>query len=167
MSESDQTSQVGQAIRNHHRELMRTLDGYVQALVDGRPEASPAGLAAFLVAELAPHAAGEDRHLYPAVEPLVCEHGSATATMSVDHEYIGNAIVQIGQLADQLESAEGETRRQLSRQLARLALQLEAVMQVHLAKEEQVYLPLFEAYLSPQEQARVLDGMHDAYEGVR
>ncbi|MFQ5856646.1 MAG: hypothetical protein ACE5LU_13500 [Anaerolineae bacterium] len=31
-------------------------------------------------------------------------------------------------------------------------------------KEERVYLPLFEQHLSEEEQQRVLDGMHAAYE---
>jgi hypothetical protein len=41
---------------------------------------------------------------------------------------------------------------------------LEVIVQVHLEKEERIYVPLFEEYLSEEEQQRVLDGMHAAYE---
>ncbi len=48
--------------------------------------------------------------------------------------------------------------------LQRLCLQLEAVLTAHLEKEERVYIPLFEKYLSEEEQQRILNGMHEAYE---
>jgi uncharacterized protein (DUF2249 family) len=43
-------------------------------------------------------------------------------------------------------------------------LQLEAVLVAHLDKEERVYIPLFEKYLPDDEQQRILNGMHEAYE---
>lgn len=157
-------SQVSAAIRTHHRELMEALAAQVEALVEGRPEADPPALAGFLQEELLPHAVGEERHLYPVVEPLVKAHGRATTTMSVDHEFIEEYIRQIGQTVQALQSAGQDRQPALATQLQRLALQLEAVLRVHLEKEERVYLPLFEQYLSDAEQQRVLDGMHAAYE---
>ncbi|MFQ5340379.1 MAG: hemerythrin domain-containing protein [Anaerolineae bacterium] len=157
-------SQVTKAIRNHHRELVNTLAAQVAALVESRPDADPRAMATFLSDELLPHAIGEERHLYPVVEPLVKAHGRATTTMSVDHEFIEEYIRQIGQTVQALQSAVQDERPALETQLQRLALQLEAVLQVHLEKEERVYLPLFEQYLSEEEQQLVLDGMHAAYE---
>lgn len=157
-------SEVGEAIRNHHRELLEALAAQVAALVEGRPEADPQALVGFLQEELLPHAVGEEEHLYPAVEPLVKAHGQATATMSVDHEFIENYVRQMREAADRLQRAEAEERPALERRLRHLALQLEAVLRVHLEKEERVYLPLFEAHLSEEEQQQVLDGMHAAYE---
>jgi len=157
-------SQVTEAIRNHHRELANTLAAQVAALVESRPDADPQAMATFLSNELLPHAIGEERHLYPVVEPLVKAHGRATTTMSVDHEFIEEYIRQIGQTVQALQRAGQDQRPALETQLQRLALQLEAVLQVHLEKEERVYLPLFEQYLSEEEQQRVLDGMHAAYE---
>ncbi|HEY63373.1 MAG TPA: hemerythrin domain-containing protein [Caldilineae bacterium] len=156
-------SAVGEAIRNHHQELIHTLTEHVASVVEGRAEADPQVLASFLVDELLPHAIGEERHLYPAVEPLVKAHGQATATMSVDHEFIEGYIRQIQETAQALQGA-GDDRSKLEDRLRRLALQLEAVLRVHLEKEERVYLPLFERHLSEDEQQRVLDGMHSAYE---
>jgi len=155
---------VGEAIRNHHKELVETLTRQVAALADERPDADPQALASFLQQELLPHAAGEEQHLYPTVAPLVSEHGRATATMSVDHEFIEGYVRRIAEAAVALRTAQGRERAGLESRLRRLALQLEAVLLLHLEKEERVYLPLFEEYLSEGEQERVLDGMHSAYD---
>lgn len=157
-------SQAAEAIRHHHRELMETLARHVKALVEGRPEVEPQGLARFLRDELLPHAAGEEKHLYPVVEPLIKAHGQATATMSIDHESIEDYIRQIGEAVTAVEGAGPDQQPALQRQLQHLALQLEAVLRLHLEKEERVYLPLFEQHLSEEEQRRVLDGMHAAYQ---
>lgn len=156
-------SEVGQAIRNHHWELQEKLTAQVEALVEGRPEADPKALARLLQEELLPHAIGEEKHLYSAVEPLVKAHGRTTATMSVDHEFIEEYIRRVSEAVQALERAAPAQRPALQRQLQRLALQLEAVLRVHLEKEERVYLPLFEQHLAEEEQQRVLDGMHEAY----
>jgi hemerythrin-like domain-containing protein len=84
--------------------------------------------------------------------------------MRVDHEFIERYIRQIGEAAQALQGATEETRPEIESRLRRLALQLEAVLRVHLEKEERVYLPLFEQYLSESEQRQVLDNMHAAYE---
>ncbi len=157
-------SQVSDAIRNHHQELARMLAAQVAALVEGRPEADPQALATLLEDDLLPHAIGEERHLYSAVEFLVKTHGQATATMRVDHEFIEGYIRQIGEAVQALQGATEETRPEIESRLRHLALQLEAVLRVHLEKEERVYLPLFEQYLSESEQQQVLDNMHAAYE---
>ena len=157
-------SHVSEAIRSHHQELMKTLTAQVAALVESRPETDPPALARFLQDELLPHAAGEEQHLYPMVDSLVKAHGQATATMSVDHEFIEGYIRQIGEAVQTWRGAGQEQRATSLGRLQRLALQLEAVLQVHLEKEERVYLPLFEQYLADEEQQRALDGMHEAYE---
>lgn len=157
-------SQVSDAIRNHHQELLNALTAQVAALVEGRPEADPQALATLLEDDLLPHAIGEERHLYSAVEWLVKTHGQATATMRVDHEFIEGYIRQIGEAVQALQGATEETRPEIESRLRHLALQLEAVLRVHLEKEERVYLPLFEQYLSESEQQQVLDNMHAAYE---
>lgn len=157
-------SQVGEAVRNHHRELVRTLEKQVTALTANQSDADPQALAAFLMDDLLPHAVGEEQHLYPAVEPLLKAHGRVTATMSVDHEFIEGYIHQIEEAVLALQEAGEDTRPELEGRLRRLAIQLEAVLEVHLQKEERIYLPLFEQHLSQTEQQRVLDGMHSAYE---
>ncbi len=156
---------VTEAIQRHHAEILSRLSEQVHLLVERRPEANPTALAELLTRELMPHAVGEERFLYPAVEPLIQAHGSATATMSLDHRVIADYITAITQTAQELAAAPPSARAQALDRLARLALQLEAVLRLHLRKEEEVYLPLFARYLSAEEQQRVLDGMHAVQPG--
>jgi uncharacterized protein (DUF2249 family)/hemerythrin-like domain-containing protein len=155
-------STVSEAIHNHHQEISATLRRHVEQIVAGSASADPGALVAFLKSDLLPHAAGEERYLYPAVDPLVKAHGSATATMQVDHEFITGYVNQLEETAQALRSAPAEARSALHAILQRLSLQLEALLLVHLEKEERVYIPLFEKYLPRDEQQRVLDGMHEA-----
>jgi len=154
---------VSEAIHNHHQEIIDTLTGHVAAIVEKSRDADPKGLVAFLKDDLLPHAQGEERHLYPALDPLVKTYGSATATMTVDHEFITRYIERIAETVQALESAAPEERAAKETDLQRLSLQLEAVLLLHLEKEERVYIPLFEKYLPAEEQERILDGMHEAY----
>ncbi len=155
--------QVSQAMRNHHRELAGSLSAQVDALAEGRNDADPQALVEFLETDLLPHARGEEASLYPAMDVLVREHGKPTATMSIDHEYIGSYVRQIKDLSRTLANAPESKQPEVRRQLTRLALQLQALFEVHLQKEERVYLPLLEEYLTPEEQQSVLSRMHEAY----
>lgn len=156
--------QANEAIRGHHRDLVATLDGYVSALAAGRTDVEPAALVTFLKDDLVPHAQGEERHLYPAVEPLVREYGRATATMSVDHEFIEGYVAEIEKAVEAMGAGEAAESSRARERLERLVLQLQAVLEVHLEKEERIYLPLMEQHLSEDEQDRIVDRMHSAYE---
>jgi uncharacterized protein (DUF2249 family)/iron-sulfur cluster repair protein YtfE (RIC family) len=155
-------STTGGAFRRHHRSLTNEFTDRAVAIVDGRPDADPEGLVAFLKDELLTHAAGEEQHLYPAVEPLLKAHGMATATMRIDHRFIEDYVRRIEQQARELKAAAPGDRSTLRAQLTRLVLQLQAIFQMHLEKEERIYLPLFEQYISAEDQQRVLDRMHGA-----
>ena len=116
---------------------------------------------AFLKGDLLGHAAGEERHLYPAVEPLLKAHGMTTATMRLDHRFLEDYIGKIADVAGRLRGAPSDAAPGLERELARLVLQLQALFRVHLAKEEQIYLPLFEQYVPVDAQRRVMEQMHE------
>lgn len=152
-------STATETIRRHHAQILSRLSEQVRLLAERRPEADPAALTALLTQELLSHAAGEERALYPAVEPLIKAHGSATATMSLDHRVIADTVAAIVAAA-QAVAAPDATAVQWEH-LTQLALQLEAVLRLHLRKEEEIYLPLVERYLRAEEQARVLDAMHE------
>ena len=130
--------QANEAIRGHHRDLIATLDGHVSALAAGREDVDPAAL----------------------VEGLLREHGRATATMSVDHEYIEGYVAEIEKAVQAIESG-GDASRARER-LERLVLQLQAVLQVHLEKEERIYLPLMEQHMTEEEQEGIVNRMHSA-----
>ncbi|HYM69919.1 MAG TPA: DUF2249 domain-containing protein [bacterium] len=154
-------SSVGEAFRHHHQTLAQELEDRAGPITDGRPGADLAGLVAFLKSELLGHAAAEERNLYPAVEPLLKAHGMATATMRVDHRFLEDHIRKIEDAAGRWQGAGEDHRRILERELARLVLQLQALFRVHLAKEEQVYLPLFEQYVPVDAQRQVMERMHE------
>jgi uncharacterized protein (DUF2249 family)/iron-sulfur cluster repair protein YtfE (RIC family) len=165
--------ELSNAIRTHHRALAETLDGYTADLEAGVSSLDIAGLAAlldgltgFLTGELLPHARGEEQTLYPALDPVIREHGSPTATMRVDHEYIGEYVRQIGDTARRLRAAGEQERAALARQLARQVIQLQGLFAVHLAKEERIYLPLVERAISAGDQHALLAALHEEAKGT-
>lgn len=154
-------SQLGEAFRHHHRALLERLERYVAALQGPDVDSRAGELVAFLQQELLPHARGEERHLYPAVEPLLHQTRRATATMSVDHEALEGYVWRVAQAAEQLRMAPATQRPEAQKQLQRLALELAAVLRLHTEKEERVYLPLVEQYLTDEDQRRLLQAMHE------
>src|SRR5512135_990965 len=159
--ENNIMGEVIDAIKGHHRELLSHLIEGTESLAEG-DLAQLEAFVQFLKADLLPHASGEEVHLYPAVDRLVRDHGRATATMSVDHEFISRYVQELEQAGNEVRRAAPADRSELARRVAHLAIGLEALMKVHLEKEERVYLPLVEQYISISEQQRVLDGMHAA-----
>lgn len=154
-------SKVTQAIHEHHHKLLQTLTHHGEALSDGKGD--PQALAAFLEGDLIPHAVGEERHLYPLVGQLLKSYGDPTATMLVDHEFIRSYVGKIASAAGALPSASGEERALLASRIAKLVVQLRAILELHLEKEERVYLPLLEGHASLNDQEKALHRMHDAY----
>jgi uncharacterized protein (DUF2249 family) len=152
------TMGVGEAFREHHRMLLEYLAAYVEGPAFSWEELR--SLRDFLRQELLPHARGEERALYPAVEPLLHRHGQATATMRVDHAFIEGYVRQIEDLLRQIEGMDPESRAGAERSLRRLLLELYAILRLHMTKEERVYLPLFERELPEEEQQRVFEEMH-------
>jgi hemerythrin-like domain-containing protein len=156
-------SHVTDAVRKHHRQLAETLDNHVKTLADTPEQTDPHALVAFLRTELAPHATGEENAFYPAIDPLLREHGQPTATMHIDHEFIADYIGELEDAVDALEGTNGAERVALEARVRELAFKLEAIWELHLTKEERVYLPLMEKFLSEAEQQGVLNKMHEAH----
>ncbi len=161
------THELSAAIRAHHRALADTLDGYANDMEAGITgfDASElttllGGLTDFLAGELLPHARGEEQTLYPALDPIIRDYGSPTATMRVDHEYIGEYVGQITDTVRKLHSAGERERAALAQQLTRKVIQLQALFAVHLANEERVYLPLVEQAISAGDQQALLAALH-------
>ncbi len=166
------THELSAAIRAHHRELADILDRYTADAEAGIADLDTArlaelldGLTRFLSGDLLPHAESEEKTLYPALDPIIREHGSPTATMSVDHEYIGDYARQITATARALRTADQRSRAELARILARQMVQLQGLFSVHLAKEERIYLPLIEQAVSDGDQQALLAALHAEAEG--
>lgn len=160
--------QLTTAIREHHRALADALDNFTADVERDAATLDTASLAAlldavtsFLSGELMPHAQGEERALYPALDPIIRERGKPTATMSVDHEYIGEHAKRITELAQSVRSASASDRAEIIKRLQRELIQLQGLFGVHLAKEERIYLPLIEEALSAGDQQALLAALHE------
>lgn len=108
---------------------------------------------AFLSAELGPHARAEEAVLYPTVAEAL---GSvnATATMVADHVRLRGMTVELDGLRRRLATGKPLPPDDVTA-LRRILYGLHALVTVHLMKEEEVYLPILDEYLSP-EQARTM-----------
>ncbi len=111
----------------------------------------------FLRDGLLPHAAEEERSVYPAAEQMLRAVGGATRTMSTDHRFIG-------QMVEELEGIEkgslSETERERVR---RLLYGLQALLEVHFTKENEVYVPLLNRLSAAERRAlhaRLSGGEH-------
>jgi iron-sulfur cluster repair protein YtfE (RIC family) len=94
----------------------------------------------FFAEEVVPHAVAEDRVLYPAIERILGVPGS-TAPMRRDH-------VELGRLVDRLDALRAENAVDSSgphhAELRRVLHALDGLIRLHLAKEEELYLPLLD-----------------------
>lgn len=144
-------------IREHHTGLRDRFARRAEKALSrgGRDELN--ALIAFLEGELLEHARAERKHLYPAVDEVVRQHGRATATMDIDHEAIEERVHEVTVALERLRLAtERRDRAEAKRILREALLRLEALLDVHLEKEERVYLPLLEAHLGASEQRELL-----------
>ena len=114
---------------------------------------------AFLAHHLLPHANAEDVALYPVVARLMGS-GDATATMRRDHVEVDRLTSELGDLRAKLSGGEVDDR--LARNLRRVLYGLYALVKVHFAKEEEIYLPILEERLTPAEADELFKAMHDA-----
>jgi hemerythrin-like domain-containing protein len=113
----------------------------------------------FLRHHLIPHAEAEERALYPVVGQVMGAP-DATATMSRDH-------VEVRRLTDELASLRSELSRPTlgegqAKALRRVLYGLYALVKLHFAKEEEVYLPLLDARLSPDAARSMFEAMEQA-----
>jgi hypothetical protein len=102
---------------------------------------------AFLQQHLLIHARAEDRVLYPRVAALL-DSPRATATMSRDH-------VEVERLTSALRRAAVSDRETV----ARLAYGLFAIVTLHFAKEEEIYLDILDAALSADDVSVLYEQM--------
>ena len=154
---------VTKPLREEHRELLpqieslRTAAEAAESDGDGLLTALDAALA-FLRHHLIPHAQAEDAALYPKVEQVMQAPG-ATATMRRDHAEVVGLTGQLQHLRDSLSDPPTDDQR---RALQRVLYGLYAIIRLHFAKEEEVYLPVLDAALTPDDAAAMFKAMHEA-----
>lgn len=155
MSQSDLPAdrRAAEAVVRHHNKLAATLHGHVTRLVD----AADAGilrqvwvhhgeLVAWLHGELLPHASAEEASLYPAA-------GALPAGRLLVEGMLGEHRA-IAALVTELEGTGSPVRA------AAAARALQAVFTGHLAKENDLVVPLLVA-ADDRSLAELVDGLHD------
>ena len=118
----------------------------------------------FLTHELIPHAKAEDRALYPVVQKVMGAK-EATATMSRDHVEVDRLTGELGELLVKVDGT--AITDEQTHAMRRILFGLYALVKVHFAKEEEVYLPLLDARLTEQEAAAIFEAMEKAAHDVK
>ena len=156
---------VMEPLRDEHRELIphvEALRSVADTVGDAPVEVMRRGVEeayAFLVHQLIPHAEAEDRALYPVVQRLMGTP-EATATMSRDHVEVGRLTEELAGLRARL--AAGPPGEAEVKALRRVLYGLHALVRVHFAKEEEIYLPLLDARLGAEAARAMFEAMETA-----
>ncbi|MFN8628911.1 MAG: heavy metal translocating P-type ATPase [Chloroflexota bacterium] len=145
-------SEVGGRLRHEHRDLGPTIGG-IRPLADGLGEMPPAqamteleAMRRFLVDDLVPHEREEDREVFPLVAAAL-GNDDVTAGLHRTHTEIFHLVRFIDRLVRELPET-GPGPEDLT-DLRRLLYGLDAILRLHMAQEEELYLSLGE------------DGEHD------
>jgi iron-sulfur cluster repair protein YtfE (RIC family) len=151
-------------LRAEHRELLPHIEELrvaAEAVGTAPPERVVALVdrcGSFLTDHLIPHAKAEEAALYPVVQKVMGAP-RATATMSRDHQEVGRLAAELQDLRARL--AAGTVDGSLAADLRRVLYGLYALVKVHFAKEEEVYVPLLEERLRPDEAEAMFTAMHE------
>jgi iron-sulfur cluster repair protein YtfE (RIC family) len=149
-----------QPLRDEHKELIPHIeqildvansipDAPLEQIRDGVREAYE-----FLAYHLLPHAKAEEAALYPTVQK-VTGSPEATRTMSRDH-------VEVERYVEELAGLQKDFSAGNFKALQRVLYGLYALVKVHFAKEEEVYLPILEERLSPEQAQGMFEAMERA-----
>ena len=156
---------ITQPLRDEHKELyphvesLRLAGDAVYESLTSLAHARIEEAYSFLSRELLPHAQAEEKALYPMVQKAMGAP-QATATMSRDH-------VEVARLTEELATLRVH-KSQLSitfdqaMALRRVLYGLYALVKLHFAKEEEVYLPLLDSKLSADEARAMFENMEAA-----
>lgn len=151
-----------QPLRDEHRELhahVHEILTVADALADQTPEAlrdQLAAVSAFLRRDLLRHAAAEEAALYPVVGHVIGAP-EATATMSRDHREIEDLSGQLERLVARIGTGRVEAA-----DARRILYGLHALVSLHFAKEEEVYLPILDELLTPEGAERLFADLERA-----
>lgn len=114
----------------------------------------------FLTGELVPHAEAENEVLYAEIDRLLGGQ-PVTATMSRDHVEVAKLTEELGELGHKLaEAPSAETELELRATLYGLY----RLVELHFAKEEEVYLPILERHLTVEQGRELFEKMAHAAE---
>lgn len=110
----------------------------------------------FLTHELIPHARADEEVLLPLIEKVTASP-ALTTNMRRDHADVKRLAEQLIDLSGQLQVEPLNAFR--ANELRRLLYGLYAVLKLHFAKEEEIYLPILDSKATPEEISQVCDAM--------
>jgi len=113
----------------------------------------------FLTRQLIPHAQAEEKAIYPMIQKAMGAP-QATATMIRDHVEVERLTQELGTLRIH-KSQLSITFEQVSA-LRRVLYGLYALVKLHFAKEEEIFLPLLDSKLSAEEAQAMFEAMESA-----
>jgi hypothetical protein len=138
-------SELGGRLRHEHRDLGPTI-GSIRPLADGLGELDPAlarveleALRLFLVDDLVPHELQEDREVFPLVASAL-GNDDVTAGLHRTHTEIFHLVRFIDRLVRELPET-GPGPEDLT-DLRRVLYGLDAILRLHMAQEEELYVSL-------------------------
>ena len=151
-------------IRAEHRELLPHIEALAHTAAWMRDAPGPVvrekltHAVEFLQHHLVPHALAEEETLYEAVEGAMDAPGS-TRTMQRDHVEVARMTEALAELRDELADPPSESQRD---RLTELLYGLHAIVTLHFAKEEEVYLPILDEHLTMEDAAVLFERMEEA-----
>ena len=149
---------VTQPLRDEHRALQPEL-GALRSAADAVGSASALDALdrarRLLRRHLLPHMAAEESVLYPLID-RIAGYG-ASATMRHDHDEIRRRMEALG-----APHAPTETGRAAERDLRAELYGLDAIVRLHLAKEEELYYPLLDDSLDAADAGELFVDLHRA-----
>ncbi len=154
-----------QPLRDEHRELFPHVERILEVAGMVADESAAQldrdldEVYAFLAHHLLVHAQAEEAVLYPTVQEAL---GSpdATRTMRRDHVEVGRYVEELGRLKADLHHKRPSGAQ--AADLRRVLYGLYALLKLHFAKEEEVYLPILDRYLTPETAQTMFEKMEDA-----
>lgn len=154
-----------QPLRDEHKELLphiehlRTVADSISTAHEPSVQQGVEEAYQFLAGHLIPHAQAEEHALYPVVSRLMGAL-EATNTMQRDHVAIHQLTDELGELRSHIAGTRiSETQ---AKDLRRMLYGLYALVVVHFAKEEEIYLPLLDARLTAREAQHMFEAMEKA-----
>lgn len=155
-----------QPLRNEHKELYPYVEIIRQAadavneslttLAHDRIEQAYQ----FLTDRLYPHSQAEEKVLYPLVQKIMgSEH--STATMVRDHLEVSRLTAELGTL--RVHRSQLSITSIQAQALRRILYGLYALLKLHFAKEEEIYLPLLDEKLTDDEAKTLFEKMDAIY----
>lgn len=155
-----------ETIRGRHQEILNALNILGGAVVADAGGIHNLRLIGFLRHKLLPHIHSEEHHLYGLVDGLDTGRSlKVTSGMTLDHQFVES---QIGSIEECLRAARHDSVQDpghiaLRRKLETLLARLDAVLRLHLRREEDAYLAVLRRYESHEIESEIRLRMQRVY----